>query len=131
MSNVPRKQIAQSIAEMIDAGASSNRIAKKIAAYLMYERRTREIDALLRDVQNIRAKHGTIEATATSAFPLSSEVKRAITKLIQAEFEHADHVIINEDIDQSVLGGDRVEAPGKQLDTTIRTKLNKLKQAAA
>jgi F0F1-type ATP synthase delta subunit len=59
-----------------------------------------------------------------SAHELSATLKRDITKLIGAREVH-----FSETIDPDVLGGVRIETPGKLLDATIQRKLLALRQA--
>lgn len=130
MSRVSRSQIARGIADMLDSGASHKKLVNTIAAYLVSERRTSELDALMREVQSVRAKRGTLEATATTAFALSPSVKKDIQAVLRRDFGAGKDVVLNEQVEPSVLGGLHLESAGKQLDLTVRTKLNRLKQTA-
>ncbi len=128
MAKVSKKQIAGIVFGLIQQGTDSKRVTNMLAEYLLSERRTRELDAILREVSAMRAKAGTIEATTTSAFPLSSEVKQQIKKAFTT---NGDKVVLNEIIDAYVVGGVRVETTDQKLDLTVRNKLNQLKAAAA
>lgn len=129
-TRLSRHDIATAIVRLIDENNDSRHIARRIAAYLMEQGRTKELDSLMRDVMQLRAGHGTVEVTATSAFPLTKQVKTHIEKLAAAiQGSALKQVITNEVIDAKVLGGIRIETPGEQLDLTIRARLDKLKQA--
>ncbi len=124
MAKVTRKQLAATIAGQIGK-LPERKLAKSIAAYLIAERQTKDIESLLRDVKKLRAeRQGLVEADVTSAFPLSSSIKREIKKILEA-----DKLLLNEIIDKNVLGGVRVESNDLLLDLTVRSRLNQLKSA--
>lgn len=128
MKKPSRQQIAQMIADRINSGADEATLARSLAAYLIAERRTKELEPLLRDVMKIRADRGTTEMTTASAYQLSSEVKDHIRKLLATDTSQVNSVIMNELIDPHVIGGVQIETADKQLDLTIRSRLNRLKQ---
>ncbi len=119
---ISRKELAQTIAAMINKG-DSKRLPEEIAAYLTRERRVKDLDSLMRDVALIRQQqYGLTEATATSALPLSPEVKRDIKTYLKA-----DKLILNEEQDPALVGGLRLESGDTQLDVSIHNRLRKLK----
>lgn len=120
---ITRSQLATTIAKQLGK-TPSKQLAAEIAAYLIAERRTKEIDSLLRDVMQARTAHGIMEADAISAFPLTLNIKQEIKQLLDAQT-----LVLNEKIDSRVLGGVRVESNDTLLDLTVRSRLNKLKLA--
>jgi F0F1-type ATP synthase delta subunit len=127
---VARTRIARAIADRTLKQGVSKSLSRELAAYLLSERRTGEIDSLLRDVQADWAEAGHVEVIATSAFPLTAAVRSDITKRVKAIYPDARQVIINEARDPEVIGGVRLSLPDRQLDLSIRTKLNRFKQLA-
>jgi F0F1-type ATP synthase delta subunit len=124
----PRHKIASYISTTTLSKGITKSFSREIAAYLLEEKRTSELDSLLRDVQLDWAKAGTVEVTATSAFPLSPAVEQDIRKQVEKLYPTAKKVIISPVHDPNVIGGIRLNLPGKQLDLSIETKLNKFKQ---
>ena len=125
---VPRSQIAPVLADLIrKPGRSAERLGREIAAYLLDENRTGELDSLLRDVVAHRAKDGIVEVTAVSAHELSGEVRRDIEKLVRERFENVEDIIIDQRIDTDVVGGVRLELIDEQLDLTVRGTLNRFR----
>lgn len=115
-----RSDIAAAVLELMSTG-SQKKVSTALAAYLVQERRSGELDQIMREVTRLRAaKTGVTEVTLTSAFPLKDSVKKALT----AQF---GKTINNEVIDTSVLGGVRVETNADLLDLTVRSRLNRLK----
>lgn len=124
-----RTRLAQFVADRTLAKGSSPRFAREIAAYLLNEGRVDELDSLLRDVQGDWAEAGHVEVTARSAFPLAATVKADIAGEVKKIYPSAKRIVINEVTDPDVVGGVRLNLPDLQLDLSIRTKLNRFKQA--
>ncbi|HVV67180.1 MAG TPA: F0F1 ATP synthase subunit delta [Candidatus Saccharimonadales bacterium] len=126
----PRTRLAKFVAERTLKQGVSRSFSEEVAAYLLSEGRTGELDSLLRDIQADWAGKGHVEVVATSARPLSSAVKADITKKVKALYPQAEKIVINEVHDPEIIGGVRLALPNQQLDLGIRTKLNKFKQLA-
>jgi F0F1-type ATP synthase delta subunit len=126
---IPRGQIVPVLADLAQkSGVSTERLSREVAAYLLGENRTGELDSLLRDVVAYRAERGIVEVTAISAHELSDATKRDIEKLVRERFENAKDIIINQRVDANTIGGVRLELVGEQLDLTVRAKLNRFKE---
>lgn len=123
-----RSQITPAIADMTLKSGNAKKLSRDIAAYLLDENRTGELDSLMRDLVSYRADKGIVEVNVVSARELSAANKRDIEKLVHAEFKHAKQVIVNERVDASLIGGARLELVDRQLDLTVRSKLNKFKE---
>jgi F-type H+-transporting ATPase subunit delta len=120
-----RKLLSQAILNMLEDGQSTASVAQETAKFLVSQGRTRELDALMRDVEQMRyQKDDIFEASAVSARSLSSEVEQQIKTLMGAK-----HVILDTSLDPEVVGGVRVRALDKQLDLSIESKLNTLRHA--
>ncbi len=122
MSKSSHKDIARAISNL-SGNLSSARLSRALASYLARERRTSELDAIMRELTRQRAQDGVLEANVTSAFPLSDSVKRELRKLAGN-----DKLVLNETIDKTVIGGVRMETSEAMLDLTVRNRLNTLKQ---
>jgi len=126
MAKASRRDIAAVILALSDK-YSDKKLANAVAAYVVDERRTSELDAILREVSKLRSEQtGIVEATITSAFPVSDKLKKQIKSLLEQ-----DKLVINEVIDKDVIGGVRVETSEKSLDLTVSNRLNKLKTLSA
>jgi F0F1-type ATP synthase delta subunit len=122
----PRTQIAGVIIQRL-AEISPQRLANEVAAYLLHENRTDELDSLMRDVVAERASTGTVEVTAVSAHRLSETALKDIEAEVKLVYSRADQIIISSKTDANLLGGVRLEFPAAQLDLSLRAKLNELK----
>lgn len=117
-----RRKIAAYVADKLVAGEKPATALREAAAYMTDTRRTREQELLVRDIEDALAERGVMVADVTAAHPLSTEIKAEIAKLVGGK-----SLQLRETVDPSVLGGVRVDIPGKQFDGTIRRKLTALK----
>lgn len=126
-----RTRLARIIADRtLKDGVQAN-FAKEIAAYLMTERRTSDLESVLRDVQVDWAEAGHVEVIASSARELTPEIRREIEAEVRGLYPNAKQIIITERRDPDVIGGVRLSLANQQLDLTIEAKLNKFKQLTA
>jgi F0F1-type ATP synthase delta subunit len=128
---IPRHVIAAALARRSLSGIDSQQFGHEIAAYLLAERRSGELDSLVRDIMQYRADNGIVEVTAVSAFPLNDQVRSDITAQTREIYPEAREIIISHRHDDSVVAGVRLEFPTQQLDLSVRNKLNRLKQLTA
>ena len=128
MSKLPRHELAMVLAAKSVLGVNAKTFGKEIAAYLLTEGRTNELDSLLRDIMQYRAENGIVEVVAVSAHELSGAVRKDIEARVRKMYPEAKKIIISEQPDPSVIGGVRIELANEQLDLSVRSKLNRFKQ---
>lgn len=127
MSKPTTRQIAQTIVKILDKPSP----ARSVAAYLVQERRTRDLAPIMREVMKLRGQQqGIIEASAVSAYPLTAETEKAINELLIAGSSTAKQVVLNKIEDPEAVGGVRVTTGDMHLDLTIHGRLNRLKQTS-
>lgn len=124
---IARHRIASALADQIGTLPTA-KLSQEIAAYLLAERRTGELNSLMRDIMQDRADKGIVEVAAVTAYPLTPETLAAITREVKTAMPQAKSVIVSEQIDASVVGGVRLEFPNQRLDLSVRNKLNHFKQ---
>ena len=117
-----RRKIAAHVAGKLTSGVTMAETLQELAAYLIDTRRTRELDLLVRDIEDALATRGIIVADVTSAHPLDATLKAEIAKLVGGK-----SLQLREVVDPLVLGGVRVTIPGKRYDGTLQRKLTALK----
>lgn len=125
---IPRLKLAKLIDERIESHDDLHALSFEIAAYLLTEGRTGELESILRDVLQLRVEKGIIEANAIDAFSLSDDIRQEIETLLKALFPRAHEIIISETHDQTLIGGTKIILPNQQLDLSIRSKLNRFNQ---
>lgn len=119
-----RRKIAAYAADKLLAGEKPARVTKELAAYLQATGRTREQELLVRDIEGVLSERGVTVASVTSAHPLSQQVKKELAALVGK-----GSLQLRETVDPSVLGGVRLDIPGKRFDGTLKRKLGLLKEA--
>lgn len=118
---ISRRKLAEYVAGRVIKG-DAKKALDELAAFLVETRRTDELELLVRDIEQELADHGVVVADITTAHPLSDSLKEGIKELVGGKT-----LQVRETIDESVLGGVRVDIPGKRFDGTIRRKLTALK----
>jgi len=125
----PRRKIARLLADRsLASNVDATKLSREVAAYLLQTGRTGELGSLLRDVQALRAERGVVEVMVASAHDLSAAAKKDIEAYIKDLYPDANQIIISEVHDASVIGGVRLELANRQLDLSVRGKLNRFKQ---
>ena len=125
---VSRVTLARTLASKL----GDAKLAQETAAYLISERRTHELESLLRDLEQIQADDkGIVEVVARSAHPLNASERTEIERAIRSAYPAAKKIVITERLDADVLGGVRLELANQLLDLSIRSKLNRFKQLTA
>ena len=82
MARTLRRKLARHAAERLLAGDAA--VIDELAALIIAERREREIDLLVQDIEAKLAERGTVVATVESATPLDAATKDAIKRLLSS-----------------------------------------------
>jgi F0F1-type ATP synthase delta subunit len=131
MAHVTRKELAEVIGAKTLHHTDKASLVNGLAAYIATEHKIINVDSLLRDVMQYRLEHGYVEAVAVSAHPLPKQVLDDITSLLRQRFPDARHIRVDSVLDETVVGGVRIELPQEVLDLSIRNKLNMFKRLVA
>lgn len=129
MTASQRLDFANVIADMMDKTSQRTSLAKQIAAYLVAEHQTKELNSLMHDVMTARAKRGIVEADVTTARDLSSGLATQVQQLIKKEYPSAKRVVVQSTVNPEVLTGLRIQTADRQLDQTARGKLDRFEQS--
>lgn len=121
-----RRKITSYVAEQLAADGQTKKLINELAAFLIDNRRTKEIDLVVRDVEYELKKRGIVLARITSAHELSTATEKTLTDLVKRSTK-ARSVQLTQFIDPTVLGGVKIDLPGQQLDTTIARRLTALR----
>jgi F-type H+-transporting ATPase subunit O len=127
---IPRNGLVPILAEL-SGKLPAKKFSREVAAYLLDENRTGELDSLARDLIDYRAEHGIVEVTAVSAHKLTEAALKEVRQKVKQLYPKARQIIINQRLDESQIGGVRLEFPDRQLDLSLRAKINELKQLTA
>jgi F0F1-type ATP synthase delta subunit len=128
VSKVSRTQLAKLLAERFATTQDRAKLEQEVAAYLLSEKRASELDSLMRDIAQLRADQGYVEADVVSAFPLSPAAEADVKAVLKGAYPSAKSIRLNERRDERVIGGVKLELANQQMDMSIRAKLNRFKQ---
>lgn len=103
-------------------------LTRNFLGVMANNRRLAALEETLRDFNRLLAAHkGELEATVTSAVALSKKQKDALSKKLKLSMGR--DVLLNEEVDESLLGGLIVKVGSRQIDSSLKTKLSNLKVA--
>ena len=117
-----RRALATFVAKEVLAG--NDQIIDWLAALLIEERREREADLLVRDIESILADSGQMIVRVDTARPLDVATKKEIESMFD---QHEVH--IKETVRPELIGGVKITTPTQSLDRTIAKKLEMLRTA--
>ena len=117
-----RRALATFVAKELLAG--NDQVIDWLAALLIEERREREADLLVRDIESILADSGQMIVRVDTARPLDVATKKEIESMFD---QHKVH--IKETVRPEIIGGVKITTPTQSLDRTIAKKLEMLRTA--
>ena len=117
-----RRALATFVAKELLAG--NDQVIDWLAALLIEERREREADLLVRDIESILADSGQMIVRVDTARPLDVATKKEIESMFD---QHEVH--IKETVRPEIIGGVKITTPTQSLDRTIAKKLEMLRTA--
>jgi F-type H+-transporting ATPase subunit delta len=129
MNKISRRALARYSADQLQKGISASKLAGQLASVMIESKLSKQTDFLVNDIISELEQRGRLTAASiTSARPLSenleTELKTALKKLVQVET-----VLLNNEVDKSVLGGVRIETPTRVWDSTVARQLRDLREA--
>lgn len=122
---VPREVVAQAAIELLKQGESTGAIAQSLAEYIVLEGRTRELESILRHMDDyVASEYGLREVQVASAHELTDTVRRSVVALFSGD----GTVRLHEELDPDLVGGIRLRAQDRVLDVSVKTQLRQMKQ---
>ena len=121
-ARLSRRKIAAYFADELIAGRN---VSKPLAAYLLESKRTREVTLVVRDIEAALAQRGVLLADVASAHELSKDTQHTITHYLKKTTGATD-IHLRQEVDESLLGGVRIETPDQRTDSTLRHRLDQL-----
>ena len=123
-AKLSRRKLAQYVVANSKDGIVPSDIIDELAAYLVSSGRQRELTLVVRAIEDMFEESGVVIATVTSARPLDGVVRERLVEKIDAEEVH-----LREVIDETIIGGLKLETPSASVDVTVRHKLSLLGSA--
>jgi len=125
-AKLSRRKISNYMADQFVSGGDSGLLVKQLAAYLIDNNQTKELELIVRDIEYELQVRGTILARVTTRFDLADSVKSEIKKMIQQKTD-SKTIVFKEIIDPKIIAGIKIDLPGKQLDATVARRLTRLR----
>ncbi len=122
MAKISTLQLANYAVDELEKGSTSKTVALKLASYLLEERRSREMPAIIRAIDKELELRGSTQVTVISAHETSNEIKAQLASLLGAK-----NPVFSSVIDPSVIGGVKARAGESEIDLTVKAKLNKFR----
>jgi F-type H+-transporting ATPase subunit delta len=127
MIKLSRRALAQWGAEQLLADKGARQIARHLVASLEESNRLSEIDFLLEDIAwELERRQALAIGKVTSAYPLTAKLETELKNYLKKS-TGAQQVVLENNLDKSVIGGVRLETAGQVWDNTIKRKLSELK----
>lgn len=128
MHKVSRRRLASTVVDLLRARPKDRQhIMQTVAAYLIAHKQQKHVDLLLLDIASeLQRVDAHLYAEVTSAFPLDDTARRELSAYL-CSTTGAQTIEFDEQVDADLVAGTVVRTPDQELDTSARTKLNRLK----
>lgn len=120
-----RRKLAQTVVDRMES-LGSKKALQELAAYIITNRLQNQSELIIDDLERELAARGRVVANVTTARPLDGSTRAAVLDYIRKQTDATD-VEMRESTDASLIGGVLIDTGTHQLDTTIATKLKRLK----
>ncbi|MEM6972152.1 MAG: F0F1 ATP synthase subunit delta [Pseudomonadota bacterium] len=128
MSPLYRREQQQQGIMAVTSAMGVGPLVANTAALMASKRRSFRIRAMLARFRQLLADHrGEVTAEVTSARPLLAAQKKALSKTLRDALGR--DVALDLTVDEAIIGGLVVKVGSKMIDTSIRSKLNRLQHS--
>lgn len=121
-----RLELAQIIYSQTLNSTSTKQLAQEIAAFLLNNNLTDQLDSIIRDVKLIRQQNGILDVKVISRFPLNQLMLSNINNLLKQYYNNVKEILIEPIIDINLIGGVRLEMADSSLDLSMSNQLKSL-----
>lgn len=128
--NAPsRRQLADYAVAQLLSKKPIIQVARQLAAVLVVNKSHKEADLLAADIAGELERSGLLAYTkVTTATPLSDHLRRLITSQLKQKTK-VSQVLLDEQLDEAILGGVHLETATRSWDKTVKRKLKNLQEA--
>ena len=122
---VSRRKLVHAVVDRMESQGSKLAI-RELAAYIATNRLGKQVELIVNDIERELAARGRVVADAYVARPLDDSTRKLLLDYVK-QYSDSNDVTLREHTDPSLIGGVLVNVGGHQLDTTIKSKLKRLK----
>lgn len=115
-----RSSVAQYIVDTVDTDRAN--VVRRTAAWLVASGRKREVTHLMQDVARLMQARGRVWVVVTAAHTINPATRTNIETFVR-KATGAQEVYLDIRVDESCIGGVRIETPLGSLDTSVRAQL--------
>ena len=128
MRSVSRRRLASTVVDLLRQNPKDRQhIVQTLAAYLIVHKQQKRADVLLLDIASeLERVDAHLYAEVVSAFSLDAAARDELTNYLRRATD-ARTVELNEHVESDLLAGAVIRTASQELDTSARTKLNRLK----
>ncbi|MPY69702.1 MAG: F0F1 ATP synthase subunit delta [Alphaproteobacteria bacterium] len=124
---IPRDQAGKAMDALLDAAGVSD-LTRRFVGLAAKNRRLFALENMISAFRTLRARHrGEVTAEVTSATPLSDAQQAAVLDALKRVMGSA--VAVDHKVDPDLIGGLVVRVGSRMVDSSLRTKLQKLQIA--
>jgi F-type H+-transporting ATPase subunit delta len=128
MNKVSRRALANWAADQLISGKPAASVAKHLAAVLKQSNMAAQVGFLINDISwELEQRQALAVGKVTSASGLSKQLEDILVGQIK-KATGAKDVVLENNIDKSVIGGVRIETASRVWDATVSSKLSELKE---
>jgi len=128
MNRTSRRALARYAADQLLESAQPKRLAKELAAIMVSSGRASELQFLLSDIEwELENRQMLAIGRVTTAVPLSESLGSALKAQVKKATE-AREVLLEKNIDKSMLGGLRIETSKSVWDLSVKSSLARLRE---
>ena len=120
-----RRVLVRTIVDQLET-ESTEVVMKRLAAYIIDHKLSSQIELIIADVEAELARRNVVIADVITARPLVEASREAILDYIR-DITKAKSPELRESVDESLLGGAIIRVAGTELDSSLKTKLQRLK----
>ena len=122
-----RRKVVSALVDMLESGATTKKIAETLAAYLIENRATRDMELYLYDIRaELEERFGLVAADVKSAKEITATLEKQIADFIK-KTTNAKQVEVIKTVDKDLIGGVVISTTDAELDMSIQSKLPKLR----
>jgi ATP synthase F1 delta subunit len=124
-----RRLVAENLADLFEQGESVKHVAEMLAAYLLENHQTRQIELFMHSIRSVLAeRYNYVSAEVASAHPLTDQLAQDVASFVQRQAK-TDQVEIIDVKDPRLVSGVVISTTDAVYDGSLRGKIKKLKAA--
>ena len=128
MSKITRRSLASYGAEQLIAGKPAKLVAKQLVTVMAEQDSLNEAGFLIDDISwELENRQALAVGKVTSAQPLTAKIQAELIAQIK-KATGVKEVLLDSDVDKSVIGGIRLETSSRVWDSTVSRKLSELRE---